>query len=502
MKNIIAIAVIVFAIQANIIAQKHDGIWMFGHSNGMGGRDTIGISILDFRVKDTLQIYPDYDIKQGFNYANVSMCDAEGNYLFSSNGTRIYNTVHEWMEGGKNLNVNEYNGYLLPQGVLSLPHPRDSNIYAFFHGRKGYSVQITQTWYSEIDMRKNEGLGAVTSMESLIQDTLLYGQITAVKHGNGRDWWIPFQHYCLEREGCKNNFFYKILLNPDKVEISSQAITDSLLTDTGLGQAVFTPDGTKYIASEADEFGEPAYIDIYNFDRCTGELGERKRIETIVSDRENLGGSGLIVSPNSRFIYFVRWTKIFQYDLWAEDIQASEILVAEYDGFVNIFPTRFLRGQLASDNKIYLNTTNETRYLHVIHNPNEKGLACNVEQHGIKLPTYNSFSLPNHPNYRLGAWEGSPCDTIESVNVSNTNIFEKASIDLYPNPTNDVLNIEINTSTPYQSMEIQIYDLLGKQLGIFNDISSLPLNYPKGLYLLQIWLDQKLVKTEKLIIQE
>ncbi len=35
-----------------------------------------------------------------------------------------------------------------------------------------------------------------------------------------------------------------------------------------------------------------------------------------------------------------------------------------------------------------------------------------VEQHGITLPTYNAFSLPNFPNYRLGPLDGSPCDTL------------------------------------------------------------------------------------------
>jgi mRNA-degrading endonuclease toxin of MazEF toxin-antitoxin module len=30
----------------------------------------------------------------------------------------------------------------------------------------------------------------------------------------------------------------------------------------------------------------------------------------------------------------------------------------------------------------------------------------------VELPTYNAFSMPNFPNYRLGALEGSPCDTL------------------------------------------------------------------------------------------
>jgi hypothetical protein len=50
--------------------------------------------------------------------------------------------------------------------------------------------------------------------------------------------------------------------------------------------------------------------------------------------------------------------------------------------------------------------------LHVIHSPDEPGEACQYQQHGITLPTYNSKSIPNHPNYRLGPLDGSPCDTL------------------------------------------------------------------------------------------
>ena len=52
---------------------------------------------------------------------------------------------------------------------------------------------------------------------------------------------------------------------------------------------------------------------------------------------------------------------------------------------------------------------------HIIHNPNERGTAANVEQHGLQLATFNDWSVPNHPNYRLKALIGSPCDTIRPI---------------------------------------------------------------------------------------
>ncbi|MEM1327262.1 MAG: hypothetical protein AAGI23_14970, partial [Bacteroidota bacterium] len=421
--------------------QKHDFIWMLGYEGGLGDED-FGISILDFNSDTTLSISTNSEIRYGFDSANTVMSDKNGNFLFASNGSYILDASHYFMKGGENLNASENHGYILPQGVLALPHPRDSNLYAFFHGRKGYGVRMTQTWYSEIDMRANEGLGEVILMDSLISDTLLYGQITAVQHGNGRDWWILFQRYCLEREGCTGNFFYRVLLTPDGVRTLRQPIIRSPQTDTGLGQAVFTPDGTKYIAPQADNFDEPLLIDIYDFDRCTGWLSNKKQINATTNVRGENGGSGLAISPNSRYIYLITWMTIFQFDLWADDIEASKTIVAEYDGFVDVFPTRFLRAQLAPDGKIYIATTNSSRYLHVIHHPNRKGVACEVEQHGIRLPTFNGFSIPNYPNYRLGKWENSPCDTLPDVMVSVVEEVVTTDFNFFPNPTSGYLELK------------------------------------------------------------
>lgn len=77
--------------------------------------------------------------------------------------------------------------------------------------------------------------------------------------------------------------------------------------------------------------------------------------------------------------------------------------IAIYDGSVSPFPTPFLTAQLAPDGKIYINSPNGNNVLHVIHEPNLKGDSCHVEQNGIHLPTYNFASMPNFPNYRLGA---------------------------------------------------------------------------------------------------
>ncbi|MCS7036399.1 MAG: PKD domain-containing protein [Saprospiraceae bacterium] len=120
----------------------------------------------------------------------------------------------------------------------------------------------------------------------------------------------------------------------------------------------------------------------------------------------------MAISPNSRYLYHNRYDTAFQYDLWAADIPASRKVVAVYDGFTDPFPVTFYIMQLAPDGKIYSSATNGARYLHVIHRPDEEGLGCQYQQHGIQLYKYNDFSVPNFPNYRLGPLDGSPCDTL------------------------------------------------------------------------------------------
>ncbi|MCB9306928.1 MAG: hypothetical protein H6565_10050 [Lewinellaceae bacterium] len=98
----------------------------------------------------------------------------------------------------------------------------------------------------------------------------------------------------------------------------------------GLRQS-YSPDGTKYIRTNDVILGEPFRVDIYDFDRCTGQLSNQR---TKFLDYPGFG-VGIAVSPDSRYLYVMRTTKAFQYDLTAADIFATETLVAEWDGFIS-----------------------------------------------------------------------------------------------------------------------------------------------------------------------
>ena len=54
--------------------------------------------------------------------------------------------------------------------------------------------------------------------------------------------------------------------------------------------------------------------------------------------------------------------------------------------------------------------------MHVVHQPNLPPPLCDLENRGLYLKRFNAFSLCYFPNYRLGVWEGSPCDTLQVQN--------------------------------------------------------------------------------------
>jgi hypothetical protein len=75
----------------------------------------------------------------------------------------------------------------------------------------------------------------------------------------------------------------------------------------------------------------------------------------------------------------------------------------------------------------------------------------------------------------------------------------------FPNPANNQLKLKYTLPEGTQKAEIKIYDLQGKlldQLTITNDFDFiyLPSNYNSGLYLYSLLIDDKVIKTEKIIL--
>jgi hypothetical protein len=410
--------------------QKHDYIWLMGRNNQTNPAQA-GTTI-DFHTTPP-DIY--YEFREMyFRQANASICDTAGNLLFYTNGIYIANALHEPMENGTGLaagpagvqNQGAY-GYILDQGAMILPAPEQDSIYYLLHMDKELTqnqsiVQSFHFYFSQININRNNGLGAVVKKnETVISDILNMGKITATRHANGSDWWIVIRKH-------DTNRYYKILLSREGITVSGTQDIGYAVSSQSIGQAVFSPDGTKYTNVHlTGSAGDPIHVSIYDFDRCSGELS----IPVQFTYSDTAWAGGIAISPNNRFLYVSSFRYVYQYDLHAADIEASRITVAEWDGFAEegFFATTFYLAQLGPNGKIYINSNNAVSYLHVINQPDSIGLACDVCQHCVELPSKNSFSLPNFPNYRLHHLEGSPCDTLRQPPVAEW-VHEPQGLDI------------------------------------------------------------------------
>lgn len=403
--------VFLFFCSSIVIAQKHDNIWLFGGDGGDMSplTDSGGVSLLDFSLVDRPLIQNLQYPKVFFYGTNASICDSSGNLLFYTNGEQVYNRNHQKMINGNEITVlGDGYGYFIPQGAMALPFPGHFNQYILLTIEHDPGpAQARYLFYHKIDMSLNGGLGQVIEKRKiLIQDALAGGKITATKHANGRDWWfiVPAEY---------SKRYYIGLLSPAGIQVDT--FENNVETADGLGQAIFSPDGSKYIRTDDKNLLTPNQLSIFDFDRCDGTLSNFRT--TFLTD-ENTYGIGCVVSPNSKYLYVNNTLVCYQYDLTSQDIFATKVNVATWDGtkYYNIWPTDFYLGQLGPDGRIYINTTNGSNSIHYINSPNEYGSECAFIQNGLPTPTIIQFEMPNFPNYRLGPLDGSSCDTLNFDN--------------------------------------------------------------------------------------
>jgi hypothetical protein len=390
-----------------------------------------------------------------FSETNGVICDKNGSLLFYSNGVYIANALNDTMQNGSGLNPCQFttnhteHGLTIPQANLILPVPGDSTKFYLFHETSddyGFTYSSFYLYYSIIDLTLDGGLGAVTQKNVvLLNETLVAGRITACKHANGRDWWLVVPEY-------QSGNFYKFLITPQGI---LGPYSQNMLTprDNYFGQAVFSQKGNKYAYYESE--GD---LDIFDFDRCSGFFYNRLHIDI----NDSAGAGGAAFSAKGRYLYISSTNYVYQFDLMATDIPGSQTTIAIYDGHYAPFSpaaTVFYLAALAPDNKIYINSSNSTTALHVINNPDSAGLACDLCQHCISLPSLNAFTMPNHPNYFLGAELGSVCDSLTN-DITSLSIISEYKI--FPNPTRE--NIYISNNRVIEIKSVNVFNSIGQNI--------------------------------------
>jgi len=415
----------------------------------------------------------------GFRHSSANISNEAGIVQVMTNSVFVADANGDTLMNGTGINPSNYtsnsspDGLVIPQLAVILPKPEAPGIYYMIHGTLDNEQTITAQYLylSVIDMSLNGGLGAVTiKNQVLIDDALNEGKITAVRHANGRDWWV-FCHKAFSTS------YYRLLATPSGVNVDgTQSIGTYRPEDAG--QTCFSPDGTKYAYYWGIED-----LDILDFDRCTGLFSNPVHVDI---DDYNTSG-GVAFSPDSRYLYVSSVRDAYQFDTEAADIASSMVHIAHWDGFYSPFDpfaTLFGLSQLANDGKVYMSTGNSTFHLHVIHDPDAGGLACNMEQHGVELPVWFSNSLANHPNYHLGPVDGSLCDSL-GINVGVAEAVLEQAVQVYPNPSAGVFTVQYAAQPAAGVLEVR--DLAGKlvlheRLPAWSQVHAVQLAGAAGIY--------------------
>ncbi|MCW5924145.1 MAG: T9SS type A sorting domain-containing protein [Saprospiraceae bacterium] len=308
---------------------------------------------------------------------------------------------------------------------MALPKPSEAGKYVLIHIRRDNSSLYKDLLTTEIDMSLDGGLGDVTNKNQVVLQDTFSSFLTAVRHGNGRDWWVMLHKNRSNRSLC-------YLLDPAGLHAPIvQHLGPIWNYQDWAGQPVFSPDGSRY--ARANPYNG---LSIFDFDRCAGTLSNPLFISL---DADSAAACGVAFSPNSRLLYLSTGTKLFQFDMQASDIAASRQLIGVYDGFASPFPATFYQQRLAPDGKIYMAATNSVKVLHVINYPDLPGLNCDFLQHEIQLPANMYVGLPNFPHFRLYDLPGSPCDTlgIDGPTTSAPTPPAPDLLHLQPNPATD-----------------------------------------------------------------
>ncbi len=482
-------------------SQKRDNIWMLGTYSTY---ENYGIDF-NVGVADTFAITRNMN----FYFSNASICDTNGQVLFYSNGDYIANRLDDSLQNTQNFNpgfvtTNYQNGICIFDGLLILPKPGNANKYYIIH-ESAESIYIDtivalhplNLSFSEIDINLDGGLGGIIPGRKnvhLVDDTLTYGRVAAVKHGNGRDWWVIAHRF-------NSTLFYEFLVTPD-------SIYGPYMQNVGMfnphlnyyGQAIFSPDGDKYCIQLDD-----TALNLFDFDRCTGTLSNSRVIS--VTDTVNgstlLAAIGCAFSLSARYLYVSNVAKIHQFDTWSGNVPSTNEVVAQWDTFYSPGETLFDVMRLGPDGRIYISTYVGTNILHYIEYPDSGGVTCNVVQNSFVTPSYNTFSFPNSPNWDLGPSLGSGCDSL--INITPEVARDKLNIVVSPNPARESFWVTYDLPVNEKGV-FEIYDALGnkvKQYLLYGYSKGLLIhaeNFNEGVYFYRVRIKDEMVASGKIII--
>jgi len=437
-------------VNSNMKAQDSGRYWCFGDSAGIDFSN-LSMPVPVFSFMDT-------------PYSSASLGDSLGLLMYahtrywplfiqnSRRTTVVRNRYHGLMQNGDSLIADgSYNG------LTFINKPGFDSLYYLFQW--GFSVDAG-LYYSVVDPYYNNDSGIVIekNVKLNLADDNIDNAIFAIRHGNGRDWWI------ITRFGTASNRFSVFYVGVDSIAGP---------IDQNIGTITPSNTNTLSVSKLGDQLclvSQTGIVEIYNFDRCTGIISNPLPINIPFSTQF----FGSEFSPNGQVLYisttdnifFGDSLRLFQIDLSVPNpSSAVEVL---YTVRVPASGGNLRRGP---DDKIYLTCLHDSGWpyqnndrnlynenLSVINYPDSIGLACDFMPFSFYLGGKRTYwSLPNNANFNLGELTGSACD---SLTLSAPEI-KKDLFEIFPNPASAKVSFIFENDT---EREIHLFDVYGRNV--------------------------------------
>ncbi len=483
----------------NCFSQNRNSVWCFGDSAGIDFSNVNNPTSLVSAMRG--------------RGACVSICDTLGSILFYGNTysgmaeTLLWNSQHDTLDNSDTL-IGE--GYYNELQIV--PFPNNSNKYYLF--QTGIAGFFDGVYYSVIDMTLDGGLGSVILKNQQIFNNRVADCIQAIRHGNGRDWWVITKVSSTNLSQLNRFIVFQVTPNGVSNPVSYDF---GFATDQDFQKIIFNCEGSKIM-----NINTTGYMCEFDFDRCNGVISNPHVIYPELSagpfNRIFWEGS---YSPNDSLFYIatsryfgVNYGYLLQYDLTSNLISNScdtldSAMVTIGAGSVRLAPDGKIYYSRAYENPLinsfpYADTMYNyiNMNLSVINDPNNLGAACNFQPFSFYLGGKRTYyGLPNNPNYDLGPLIGSVCDTLTTV--SSFIPIKEAEMYVYYHPSWQTLFVNAQNIKDKNCL-LQIFDINGRCVFAFHDKAvngyfthDVPLpTTANGIYLLKLTTEKETLTTK------
>lgn len=414
--------------------------WYFGQNLGLNFQNN--------------QVTPlsDGQLITGEGCATIS--DSEGNLLFYTDGSRVYNRRHQLMLNGIGL----FGDSSSTQSAIIIPFPGDINKYIIFTVSADDRALPNNTTnkgfnYYYVDMTLDNGYGGVLFPENNKLLNISSEKVAAVKHINRKDYWV-ITHY----EGK----FYAYLVN--EFGVSNQPVVTEIgpyidprtYPVNSRGYLTISPNGKKIAIAHLSNLNYdlipidqlplsdqllptngyyansyPGYLALYDFNKATGRVSNEIMLDNTGSPY------GVQFSPNSKVLYAnvdyhtidnetnqASWIRgeLNQYNLNVASplIAGTKRTLRTYNSLDTSSQIFTARGalQLALNQRIYYSRSDKT-FLSAINDPNNIQDPA-FQEVGVSFP-FGNWNY--HTNYGLPPFISSSFERDILINgLENTTI--------------------------------------------------------------------------------